>query len=191
MSHSSSSRSSTTSARLSALELSTRVQRIKLLLLDVDGVLTDGRLYFSNQGDEFKTFSTLDGHGIKMLQKSGVKVGIITGRTSNLVAKRASDLGIKILIQGREDKWDALQEILSSHPLPLEEIAFMGDDWPDLTVMCRVGLSLTPANAHESVLERSHWQSQARGGEGAVREACDMIMKAQNTYDRLLESYLA
>jgi 3-deoxy-D-manno-octulosonate 8-phosphate phosphatase (KDO 8-P phosphatase) len=175
---------------LAAPELQVRASRIKLLLLDVDGVLTDGRLYFSNQGDEFKTFSTLDGHGIKMLQKSGVKVGIITGRTSNLVAKRANDLGIKILVQGREDKWEALQEILKEHPVALEEIAFMGDDWPDLTVMCRVGLALTPANGHASVVDHSHWQSQARGGEGAVREACDMLMKAQNTFDQLLKPYL-
>ena len=176
---------------LSPNELQARASRIKLLLLDVDGVLTDGKLYFSNQGDEFKAFSTLDGQGIKILQKSGVKVGIITGRTSQLVAKRASDLGIQILIQGREDKWDALQEILAQHPVSLEEIAFMGDDWPDLTVMCRVGLALTPANGHFTVVERSHWQSQARGGEGAVREACDMLMKAQNTFDQTLKPYLA
>ncbi|MFO1388579.1 KdsC family phosphatase [Cellvibrio sp.] len=176
---------------LTAPDLETRAKRIKLLLLDVDGVLTDGRLYFSNQGDEFKTFSTLDGHGIKLLQKSGVKVGIITGRTSNLVAKRASDLGIKILVQGREDKWDALQEILAEHPVQLDEIAFMGDDWPDLTVMCRVGLALAPANSHFTVTERAHWQSRARGGEGAVREACDMLMKAQNSFDQLLKTYLA
>lgn len=185
------SHSNSQSHFLAAPELQARANRIKLLLLDVDGVLTDGRLYFSNQGDEFKTFSTLDGHGIKMLQKSGVKVGIITGRTSNLVAKRANDLGINILVQGREDKWDALQEILAEHPLALEEIAFMGDDWPDLTVMCRVGLALTPANGHFTVVERSHWQSQARGGEGAVREACDMLMKAQNTFDQILKPYLA
>ena len=172
-------------------ELLTRAQRIKLLLLDVDGVLTDGRLYFSNQGDEFKAFSTLDGQGIKMLQRSGVKVGIITGRTSHLVSKRASDLGIQILVQGREDKWEALQDILREHPLALDEIAFMGDDWPDLTVMCRVGLALCPANGHSSVVERAHWQSKARGGEGAVREACDLIMKAQNTFDTVLKPYLA
>ncbi|MES2823364.1 MAG: phenylphosphate carboxylase subunit delta [Pseudomonadota bacterium] len=171
-------------------EFKTRASRIKLLLLDVDGVLTDGRLYFSNLGDEFKAFSTLDGHGIKMLQKSGVKVGLITGRTSHLVAKRANDLGIKILVQGREDKWDALQEILREQPLELEEIAFMGDDWPDLTVMCRVGLALTPANGHFSVVERAHWQSSFRGGEGAVREACDLIMHSQNTFDSILKSYL-
>ncbi len=188
MSH---SQSNPAASFLAEPELRARANRIKLLLLDVDGVLTDGHLYFSNQGDEFKAFSTLDGHGIKMLQKSGVNVGIITGRTSNLVAKRASDLGIKILIQGREDKWDALQEILREHPLALEEIAFMGDDWPDLTVMCRVGLAFTPANGHSSVVERSHWQSQARGGQGAVREACDLLMKAQNTFDQILKPYLA
>jgi 3-deoxy-D-manno-octulosonate 8-phosphate phosphatase (KDO 8-P phosphatase) len=185
------SHSSSSSHFLAAPELQARARRIKLLLLDVDGVLTDGRLYFSNQGDEFKTFNTLDGQGIKMLQKSGVKVGIITGRTSNLVSKRASDLGIKILVQGREDKWDALQEILVEYPLDLQDIAFMGDDWPDLTIMCRVGLALTPANGHLSVVERSHWQSQARGGEGAVREVCDMLMKAQHTFDEILKPYLA
>lgn len=172
-------------------ELLARAKRIRLFLLDVDGVLTDGRLYFSNQGDEFKTFSTLDGHGIKMLQKTGVKVGIITGRTSHLVAKRAADLGVQILVQGREDKWKALQEIIVEHPFSLEEIAFMGDDWPDLTVMTRVGLALTPANGHHSVVEHAHWQSQFRGGEGAVREACDLLMKAQDTFDGLLKTYLS
>lgn len=183
------SESTQTTHFLAESELQAKAHNIKLLLLDVDGVLTDGRLYFSNGGEEFKAFSTLDGHGIKMLQKSGVRVGIITGRTSNLVAKRASDLGITILIQGREDKWDALQEILNEHPFALDEIAFMGDDWPDLTVMCRVGLALTPANGHFSVVERSHWQSKARGGEGAVREVCDLIMKAQNSFDRVLQNY--
>ena len=173
------------------LELKARASRIKLLLLDVDGVLSDGRLYFNNQGDEFKSFSTLDGQGIKTLQKSGVKVGIITGRTSNIVTKRAKDLGVSIVVQGREDKWEALQEILHEHPMELAEIAFMGDDWPDLTVMCRVGLALTPANGHFSVVERAHWQSSLRGGEGAVREACDLIMHAQQTFDTMLNTYLA
>lgn len=172
-------------------ELSKRAASIKLLLLDVDGVLTDGRLFFGNNGEEFKSFSTLDGQGVKTLQKSGVKVGIITGRTSNLVARRANDLGISILVQGREDKWDALQEILQEHPVGLDEIAFMGDDWPDLTVMTRVGLALTVANAHPSVASRAHWQSSERGGEGAVRAACDLIMQAQGTFDAVLASYLA
>lgn len=172
------------------LELRERAAQIKLLLLDVDGVLTDGRLFFNNSGDEFKAFNTLDGQGIKALQKTGVKVGIITGRTSDLVARRARDLGIGILVQGREDKWEALQEILQEHSYALHEIAFMGDDWPDLAVMTRIGLALTVANAHFSVAERAHWQSQERGGEGAVRAACDLLMQAQNTYDKALGAYL-
>lgn len=172
-------------------ELRERAARIKLFLLDVDGVLTDGKLYFGNSGEEFKAFSTLDGHGIKLLQKSGVKVGIITGRTSNLVARRAADLGIKILVQGREDKWEALQEILREHPLELDEIAFMGDDWPDLGIMTRVGLAFAVANAHVSVAARAHWQSRERGGDGAVRAACDLIMQAQDTFETALAAYIA
>jgi len=171
-------------------DLHNRLSAIRLLLLDVDGVLTDGRLYFNNQGDEFKSFNTLDGQGIKALQRSGVRVGIITGRTSELVARRARDLGIGILVQGREDKWDALQEILLEHPYPLEQIAFMGDDWPDLTVMTRVGLALCVANAHAAVAERAHWQSEERGGEGAVRAACDLLMQAQGSYQAALAQYL-
>lgn len=170
-------------------DLLERARRIKLLLLDVDGVLTDGKLYFSNSGDELKTFCTLDGHGIKLLQGSGVKVGIITGRTSTLVAKRAKDLGIELLIQGREDKWAALQENMDNS-ISLEEIAFMGDDWPDLSVMSRVGLALTVPNAHLSVADRAHWQSRFHGGQGAVREACDLIMQAQGTFDSALALYL-
>ena len=174
---------------LSAEQLHNRLTKIKLLLLDVDGVLTDGRLFFNNAGDKFKAFNTLDGQGIKALQRTGVKVGIITGRTSDLVTRRARDLGIAILIQGREDKWDALQEILACHPHELDEIAFVGDDWPDLTVMTRVGCAIAPANGHESVVVRAHWQTQKRGGEGAVREVCDGIMKAQNTYEQALGAY--
>jgi len=171
-------------------DLQSKAKNIRLLLLDVDGVLTDGKLYFSNDGSEMKAFSTLDGHGIKMLQKSGVQVGIITGRTSQLVAKRAADLGIEILVQGREDKLQALEEILALRETALENIAFMGDDWPDLAAVRRVGLSLTVANAHDALIEHADWQSQYRGGEGAVREACDLIMRAQNTYQQALKPYL-
>lgn len=176
-------------------QLQERARHIKLLMLDVDGVLTDGKLYFSNNGDELKSFCTLDGHGIKLLQNSGVRVGIITGRKSELVAKRARDLGITVLIQGREDKWAALNELLDTpdlfeHKPTPETIAFMGDDWPDLAVMSRVGLALTVPNAHANVAEHAHWQSQRRGGEGAVREACDMIMHAQGTFEAALAHYL-
>ncbi len=171
-------------------DIQARAQKIKLLLLDVDGVLTDGKLYFGNDGSELKAFSTLDGHGIKMLQKSGVRVGIITGRTSQLVSQRAANLGIEILIQGREDKLAAATDIMTDLQLELEQIAFMGDDYPDLAVIRRAGLGMTVANGHPAVVEHAHWQSQKEGGAGAVREACDLIMQAQNTYQTALEAYL-
>ncbi|WP_347332794.1 KdsC family phosphatase [Marinimicrobium locisalis] len=168
-----------------------RARRIQWLFLDVDGVLTDGRLYFSENGDELKTFSTLDGLGIKLLRRSGVKVGILSGRKTRLVARRAKSLGLDLVIQGREDKWEALSEWRRQSPVPLEAIAFMGDDWPDLTIMTRVGLSLTVANAHPAVVERSHWQSTLGGGNGAVREACDQLLRARGDYERLLSDYIA
>ncbi len=167
-----------------------KAKRIRLLILDVDGVLSDGKLYFSNSGDEIKAFNSLDGHGIKMLQASGVAVAIITGRTSHIVAKRAKDLGIQHLIQGRQDKLNALNELLAEQPFSLEEVAHMGDDYPDLPLIRRVGLGLVPANAHKVVKHYSHWQSQHCGGEGAVREACDLLMIAQQSFDDALAPYL-
>jgi 3-deoxy-D-manno-octulosonate 8-phosphate phosphatase (KDO 8-P phosphatase) len=167
-----------------------KARKIRLLILDVDGVLSDGKLYFSNSGEEIKAFNSLDGHGIKMLQASGVSVAIITGRTSHIVAKRANDLGIKYLIQGREDKLNALNELLHEHTLSNDEIAHMGDDYPDLPLIRRVGLGLSPANAHRVIKQHSHWQSQYKGGEGAVREACDLIMMAQGSFDNALAPYL-
>ena len=171
-------------------QLLEKVRKIRLLVLDVDGVLTDGKLYFNNEGQEQKAFHTLDGHGIKMLRGSGVEVAIITGRQSKLVEKRANDLGVSLLKQGREDKFAALLELLEDFPCELQEIAFMGDDWPDLTVMSRAGLALCPPNAHNELLKRAHWVATAKAGEGAVREACDLIMLAQNTYDKTLASYV-
>lgn len=168
-----------------------RAQAISLLLLDVDGVLTDGSLYFTESGDELKAFCTLDGLGIKLLQRTGIEVGIISGRQTDLVARRAHSLGITLVIQGREDKWDALNEWLEQNPRPLEHIAFMGDDWPDLTIMTRVGLALTVANAHPAVAERAHWQSALQGGQGAVRAACDALLQARGDYQTLLADYLA
>jgi len=167
-----------------------KAKQIKLLLLDVDGILTDGKLYFSNSGDEMKAFNILDGHGIKMLQESGVAVGIVTGRESQLVAKRANDLGITIVIQGSKDKSEAVRHIAQQQHVTKEQIAFMGDDYPDLPAMKVSGLTLTVANAHPAVAERVDWQSTSKGGEGAVREACDMIMKAQGHYDAALQQYL-
>lgn len=175
---------------LSKTELTQRCRDLQLLLLDVDGVLSDGRLYYNDQGQELKSFNTLDGHGIKMLQSSGVKVGIITGRKSHIVSQRAANLGIDLLIQGREDKFLAMQELLQDFRCDAEHIAFMGDDWPDLLVMTKVALALSVPNAHPEVKARAHWVSSCNGGQGAVREACDMIMKAQNTYLSALEPYI-
>ncbi len=171
-------------------EIRARAEKIRLLLLDVDGVLTDGRLYFDNQGVEQKAFNTLDGHGIKMLRKAGIEVGIITGRRSELVQKRAADLGITLLIQGREDKFTAMQELLEDFPCELEHIAFMGDDWPDLTVMTRVGLALSVANAHWQVKALAHWTTERQGGEGAVRDACDLLLLSQDRYQQVLADYV-
>lgn len=167
-----------------------RATQIRLLVLDVDGVLSDGKLYFSNSGEEIKSFNSLDGHGIKMLQNSGVDVAIITGRTSHIVEMRAKNLGIKYLLQGREDKLNALNELLTEHPVEYSQIAHMGDDYPDLPLIRRVGLGLTTANAHPVVKQYSHWCSQLNGGDGAVREACDMIMMAQGSFAPALQKYL-
>ncbi len=163
---------------------------VKLLLLDVDGVLTDGKLYFSEQGDEIKAFNTLDGLGIKLLQQSGVKVGIVTGRNTQLVARRADNLGINILLQGREDKHTATQEIAAQLNLDLTEIAYLGDDLPDLPAIEAVGLGMTVNNGHRIVKERADWCSEKDGGNGAVREACDFIMNAQGNLQAMIEPWL-
>lgn len=162
-------------------------REIKLLLLDVDGVLTDGRLLFSNSGEELKAFSTLDGHGIKMLIKSGIQVGIITGRTSKLVERRARDLGIEILVQGREDKLVALDEILAGNNIHKAAICYVGDDFPDLAVMHAVGLSASVPNGHPDVKSAANLITERRGGEGAVREVADYLLKAQGLYQALLD----
>lgn len=174
---------------LSDTELYQRARAIRLLVLDVDGVMTDGRLYYGAAGEALKVFNTLDGHGIKLLQRNGISVAIITGRRGDAVLSRARDLGIEMIQQGREDKFDALQEMLAERPTPLNEIACMGDDWPDLAVMTRVGLALTVPNAHPEVKKRAHWQSGRKGGEGAVREACDLLMQAQGLAAASLAAY--
>ena len=160
---------------------------IKLLLLDVDGVLTDGKLYYSNSGEEMKAFSTLDGHGIKMLMKNGVQVGIITGRSSDLLARRASELGIEILYQGQSDKVAALQDALKRIDSSADCVAMVGDDFPDLPVMRLVGLGVAVANAHPDVATRAEVLTERSGGTGAVREATDFILQAQGKYLAYLE----
>jgi 3-deoxy-D-manno-octulosonate 8-phosphate phosphatase (KDO 8-P phosphatase) len=169
--------------------LTQRAVPIKMFLLDVDGVLTDGKLYFSNQGEELKTFNIQDGLGIKFLQRNGIQVGIVTGRTSQIVANRARDLGILIVVQGREDKLTAIRELISQHHIQLSEVAYMGDDLPDLSAIRAVGLGMTAANGVADIKKEAHWISQYKGGDGAVREACEMILSAQGKWGRLLQAY--
>ena len=153
--------------------------KIRLLLLDVDGILTDGKLYFSNSGEESKAFHSLDGHGIKMLMRAGVAVGIITGRKSTIVTNRASDLGIDILYQGREDKIDVLSEIIATTGITADAIAYAGDDLPDLPVLQAVGLSFSVPGAHRDLKGAVNVITTRPGGEGAVREITDFILSSQ------------
>lgn len=167
-----------------------KAQQVRLLVLDVDGVLTDGKLYFSSQGDELKAFCTLDGQGIKLLKDSGVNVGIITGRQSALVAKRAEDLGISIIHQGREDKLVALDSILSIEKLAYKDVAYIGDDLPDLACIRKVGLGITVPNAHAELKKHAYCITTQSGGDGAVREVCDWILQAQGNYDSAISAFL-
>ena len=164
-------------------------QKVKLVLLDVDGVLTDGRLYYGNAGEELKAFDIQDGLGIKILQNAGIKVGIITGRSSVLVERRAKELGIDHLIQGREDKLTALNELLEKITFDFEEIAFVGDDLPDLAIIRRVGLGITPANGNHLIASQALWQTKKSGGNGAVREVAELILSAQSKLEPVLASY--
>lgn len=163
---------------------------IQLVVFDVDGVFTDGQLYFSENGEESKGFSTLDGQGIKMLQRSGIETAIITGRTSALVKRRANNLAIEHLFQGREDKVVALKELLEETHTDPKAVCYVGDDLPDLAAIRYAGMGIAVANAHPFVLQHSDGQTEKSGGHGAVRELCDFILQAQGKLDALHASYL-
>ncbi len=175
---------------LNNIDLVQRARNVRLLVLDVDGVLTDGKLYFLADGSEAKAFSTLDGQGIKMLMNSGVNVAIITGRTSTIVERRAANLGIMHLIQGREDKRTALDELLSSLQLSYDQVAYLGDDLPDLAAIRCVALGVAVANANTFVRQHALAVTSLRGGEGAARELCEFIMAAQDTLNAAQNAYL-
>jgi len=171
-------------------DITRRAREVRLLVLDVDGVLTGGELFLSDSGEEMKAFNTLDGQGIKLLQSSGVQVGIISGRKSALLARRAENLGIRLLMQGREDKLNALQEMCAETGLTPAHIAYAGDDLPDIRPMKAVRLAIAVANAHSSVKESAHVQTSLHGGQGAVREICDFILQAQDRYDSAIAHFL-
>ncbi|MBW7470530.1 KdsC family phosphatase [Marinobacter sp. F4218] len=167
-----------------------KAARIRLIALDVDGIMSDGKLYFSASGDELKAFNILDGLGLKQLMAADITVAVITGRQSPLTEKRMRDLGIPHLIQGREDKRTALEELVSTMNVPPEAIAYMGDDLPDLPAIRFAGLGITVPNGYWLVREHADYCTQAAGGNGAVREACDLLLTAQDKLDNALSKFL-
>ncbi|NLY12909.1 MAG: HAD family hydrolase [Gammaproteobacteria bacterium] len=175
---------------LANIDLVQRARNVRLLVLDVDGVLTDGKLYFLADGSEAKAFSTLDGQGIKMLMNSGVQAAIITGRSSSVVERRAANLGIEHVIQGREDKRIALDELLGQLQLSYQQVAYLGDDLPDLAPIRCVALGVAVANANAFVRQHAQAVTALGGGEGAARELCEFIMAAQGTLDAAQSAYL-
>jgi 3-deoxy-D-manno-octulosonate 8-phosphate phosphatase (KDO 8-P phosphatase) len=163
-------------------------ENLQLLALDVDGVLSDGRLYYTDQGEEFKSFNIRDGLGIKLLQRAGIIVAIITGRASAMVVKRAAELGIAHVIQGREDKLEALQDLCRNLQIDLSNVAYMGDDLPDRKAIMAVGLGATVADAASDVAAIADWQSKLPGGQGAVRELAETWLRSLNLWDTLIET---
>jgi 3-deoxy-D-manno-octulosonate 8-phosphate phosphatase (KDO 8-P phosphatase) len=172
-----------------APELLLRAQDVRVAFFDVDGVLTDGGLYFSELGETLKRFHTLDGHGLKLLQKAGITPAVVTGRDSPALRLRLQALGVEHARFGTEDKRPAAEEILAALGLAWHQAAAMGDDWPDLPVMRRSALAAAPANAHAEARAAAHVVTQARGGDGAVREFCDLLLVASGRYAALLADY--
>ena len=162
---------------------------IRVLLLDVDGVLTDGGLYFGAEGELFKRFNTLDGHGLKMLQRAGITPAVVTGRGSAALRARLAALGIVHARYDIDDKAPAAEAILADLGLHWDQAAVMGDDWPDLPMMLRAALACAPANAHPEVRSRAHLVTRLGGGAGAVREVCDLLLQANGQYAALLAAY--
>jgi 3-deoxy-D-manno-octulosonate 8-phosphate phosphatase (KDO 8-P phosphatase) len=166
-----------------------KAKEIKLLLLDVDGVLTNGNLLYSSNGEESKTFNTQDGFGLRLLGEAGVATGIITARKSEVVARRAQELHLGYVYQGIQNKKEAFKEIVKDSGLKPYQIAYMGDDWLDLVLLQQVGLAIAPANGVREVKEIAHFITERSGGAGAVRDACDLILEAKNLLMELLQKY--
>jgi len=178
-----------THKKMDICEIEARARAVRMIVFDVDGVLTDGSLFYDNQGQEYKAFNSRDGHGIKMLRASGVEAGIITGRTSQIVLHRARNLGIAHIYQGADDKLAALQSLLQETGWTPQQIAYMGDDVVDLPVINRCGLAITVPDAPDEVKARSHLITLAGAGRGAAREACELIMRAQGTWAAQIALY--
>ena len=161
------------------MDLEARARAVRLAIFDVDGVMTDGTIYLGAQGEAFKAFNILDGHGVKMLQSAGVAIAIISGRSSEAVARRAAELSITHVVQGAADKVAAFESLTARLGMAPRDCAFMGDDLPDLPVMQRCGLAVAVANAVDAVKSAAHYVTRASGGRGAVREFCELVLRAQ------------
>jgi 3-deoxy-D-manno-octulosonate 8-phosphate phosphatase (KDO 8-P phosphatase) len=166
-----------------------KAKEIKMLLLDVDGVLTDGNLFYSNSGEESKSFNTQDGFGLRLLGEAGILAGVITARHSEVVARRAAELKMHYIYQGVANKNDAFKEVMKVSGLKPYQIAYMGDDWLDLVLLQQVGLAIAPANGVREVKAIAHFITERPGGAGAVRDVCDLIIEAQNLAMELLQKY--
>ncbi|TXC67175.1 3-deoxy-D-manno-octulosonate 8-phosphate phosphatase [Piscinibacter aquaticus] len=173
-----------------APELLLAAQGVRVAIFDVDGVLTDGRIYIGEQGEAFKAFSTLDGHGLKLLARGGIEPVVITGRDSPAVRRRVADLGITHAVYGAGDKLAAAAPVLAALGVDWPQVAAMGDDWPDLPLMTRAAFACAPANAHAEVRAIAHHVTQAEGGHGAARECCDLLLTAAGRYADLLRGHL-
>jgi 3-deoxy-D-manno-octulosonate 8-phosphate phosphatase (KDO 8-P phosphatase) len=171
-------------------DLTQRASRIKLLLMDCDGVLTDGRIWLTPGGGEQKSFNTHDGLGLSLLHRAGLKSGIISGRDSESVARRAAELGIEFVRQGDEQKVPVFEKILTEAQVSVDEVAYIGDDLTDVPIMRRVGLSVAVANAVAEVREQAIHVTRAKGGKGAVREVVELILKAQGRWSNIVNDYL-
>lgn len=167
-----------------------RAAKIRLVVFDVDGVLTDGKLFFDAEGREYKGFHVRDGHGIKLLKDAGVEVAIISGRRAESVERRMTGLGVRHVFQGQEDKRAALATLCATLGLKEEEVAHVGDDLQDLPLLRRVGLAVAVADAHEAILPHVHWVTTQPGGSGAAREVCDLVLRAQGALDGIIRSFL-
>lgn len=168
------------------MTLTERAKKIRLVILDIDGVMTDGSIITSGTGELFKRFYVRDGLGIKMLQKAGIEIAIITGRTSDIVAERCRELGITRIAQGQRFKTNAYNALLEELQLTDEDVAYMGDDIPDLPILMRAGLSTTPSDGNTCLNEWIHWRSAFPGGQGAIRELAELILKAKGVWDNLV-----
>lgn len=172
------------------MDASSLARNIRLMAFDVDGVMTDGAIYYTDEGTELKAFNALDGAGLKMLEKAGITIAIITGRKAPCVELRARNLGITRLFQGVHDKAACVNSLLAELGLAAEQAGYMGDDVMDLSVMGLCGFSAAPANAHDSVLSRAALVTRKSGGHGAVREVCDFILSAQGKLEEVIAPWL-